>query len=271
MKKIIFAILTLAVFSSCKKTGGTLSFDATGEISNSPLQDSIYKGSPVKAFGGKARVWVKLAKNGSPVKIAITLTNTVLTTVPFDPTEEEQEIVIPAPSQANVTAFHSFAIDWNPLGDSPKNIYGLALFGFHFFTITEAQKQAIIADPNYIQHYSTYPAPGYLPASYSTVSRGGIPGGGCRYCVHLYDTTAQEFHGQTFTQTFVYGTYNAKVNFYEPMMTLNFLQNTESFQRTIPQPSKFTPNGYYPTKMEVVKHAGSTDIILEGFKLRSAQ
>ena len=31
------------------------------------------------------------------------------------------------------------------------------------------------------------------------------------------------------------------------MMTLQFLKNTQNFKAAIPQPAKFTPNGYYPT------------------------
>jgi hypothetical protein len=266
------AVITALNLSSCKKTTASYAdVKANAAISSNISQDSIYKGSQVKVFGGKAWVWIKFDSVGKPRQLAITLTNTVFTTVPFDTTLEEQEIVIPAPSQANITAFHDFAIDWSPQGHLPQGIYDLPLFDFHFYTISEAERQAIFTDSNYYQRFRTYPPKKYVPANYGLVNAGGIPGGGCITGVHLYDTTASEFHGQTFTQTFVYGSYNGKVDFYDPMMTLNFLQSTQGFQRSIPQPAKFMINGYYPTKMEVVKHATSTDVILEGFKLRAAQ
>jgi hypothetical protein len=68
----------------------------------------------------------------------------------------------------------------------------------------------------------------------------------------------------------VYGSYHGAVNFYDPMMSLQFLQNVQSFDRDIPQPEKFTPNGYYPTKLSVIKHEDKTDIIFEKFVLRAA-
>ena len=52
------------------------------------------------------------------------------------------------------------------------------------------------------------------------------------------------------------------------MMTLDFLKTTNSFERQIPQPLAFQPNGYYPTMLRLVKHNGITEIILEKFKLR---
>lgn len=268
---IAFALITCGILESCKKVEIKPQVLGNKEISNSNLKDSIYKGAPVKLFGGKAWVWVKLNSSGMPKQLAITLTNKVFQTVPFDSSEEEHEIVVPAPPQATITAFYDFAIDWSPQGHLPQGIYDVPLFDLHFYKITETERQAIISDPQYVEHYQNYPGHKYLPKNYDTVYEGGIPGGGCLTGRHRYDITSAEFHGQDFTQTFVYGTYNGKVDFYDPMITLDFLKNTQGFQRTIPQPSKFTPNGYYPTKMEVVKHASSTDVILEGFKLRAAQ
>ncbi|MCW3108253.1 MAG: hypothetical protein JWQ09_2759, partial [Segetibacter sp.] len=77
-------------------------------------------------------------------------------------------------------------------------------------------------------------------------------------------------NGQPFSQTFIYGTYDGKVTFYEPMITLAFLKSTTSFERAIPQPAKFKKAGYYPTKMRVTKHDGVTDIVLDGFVQRQA-
>jgi hypothetical protein len=97
-----------------------------------------------------------------------------------------------------------------------------------------------------------------------------IPGGVPQMGVHWVDVTAPELNGQLFTQTFIYGSYNGQVTFYEPMITLDFIKANPSYQRNIPVPSKFEQPGYYPTKMRIQKVGGITNIILEEFVYRQA-
>jgi hypothetical protein len=52
------------------------------------------------------------------------------------------------------------------------------------------------------------------------------------------------------------------------MITLDFLKNNNSFERSIPVPAKFQKAGYYPTHMRMVKTNGVTEIILEAFVYR---
>jgi hypothetical protein len=88
--------------------------------------------------------------------------------------------------------------------------------------------------------------------------------------VHWLDFTSPELSGAQFTQTFIYGSYDGKVTFYEPMITEAFILANSGFVRTIPQPAKVQVTGYYPTKMRIEKISGITNIILEGFVLRQA-
>jgi hypothetical protein len=104
----------------------------------------------------------------------------------------------------------------------------------------------------------------YLPANHIGVDP--VPTMG----KHYVDVTSPELNGQPFTQTFIFGSYDSKLTFWEPMITLDFLKNTTNFERTIPQPAKFQKTGYYPTRMRVAKANGATNIILEGFVLRQA-
>ena len=265
---LAFVVIPGSILTSCKKTETNLSASTNEMPGNSVLQDSVYKGAKVKVFGGKAWVWVKLVGN-VPEQLAITLTNSVLTRVPAD-SGSESEIVIPAPSQGNITAFHAFAVDWSAHGHAPQGIYSVPLFDNHFYTITESERQAILNDPDYDQHFANYPSQDYIPGGYGLINAGGIPGGGCITGVHWYYLNGPEFNNKKFKQTFVYGSYNGEVDFYDPMMTLQFLKNVQSFERNIPQPSKFRTNGYYPTKLAVLKHDGVTDIIFENFVLRPA-
>jgi len=88
--------------------------------------------------------------------------------------------------------------------------------------------------------------------------------------VHWLDFTAPELNGATFTQTFIYGSYDGQVTFYEPMITEQFILANPAFERAIPQPAKVQKTGYYPTKMRIAKADKITNIILEGFVLRQA-
>lgn len=38
------------------------------------------------------------------------------------------------------------------------------------------------------------------------------------------DPTSEEYHGQEFTKTSIYGSYNGEITYYEPMITLVYLQ-----------------------------------------------
>jgi hypothetical protein len=62
------------------------------------------------------------------------------------------------------------------------------------------------------------PPAGYLPANYFPTP-GGIPRIGKYWLVE----NAPELRGIPFTKTSLYGSYNGKVMFYEPMITCEFL------------------------------------------------
>ncbi|MGI8637700.1 MAG: hypothetical protein ACR2KZ_20055, partial [Segetibacter sp.] len=60
------------------------------------------------------------------------------------------------------------------------------------------------------------PTASYLPQNY-------FPGAPVpQMGKHFVDIASPELNGQPFTQTFIYGSYDSKVTFYEPMITLDF-------------------------------------------------
>jgi len=69
------------------------------------------------------------------------------------------------------------------------------------------------------------------------------------------DVLSPEFNGQPFTHTFIYGSYDGKVNFLEPMATLSFLSGGTTVHKAIRQPQLFDPmNRYYPTRYNIWKN-----------------
>jgi hypothetical protein len=66
---------------------------------------------------------------------------------------------------------------------------------------------------------------------------------------HWVDPYSDEFEADgSFTQTFILGTYNKMIAFYEPMITLEYLLSKPDVTFDIPQPEAFQKPGYYPVK-----------------------
>ena len=69
-----------------------------------------------------------------------------------------------------------------------------------------------------------------------------------------------------FTTTFIYGAYEGQLIFWEPMITLDFLQKTQAACLAIRQANAFRESGYYPTQYCVRQDGqGQRTVSLEGF------
>lgn len=249
MKKVFLLFAASALLFSCKKDNE---------------KSGIFKGPDASVYHGKAWNWIKVTQDGVPEQMSLTLDQAALSTVSTSPSgghEHEDHIIVPLADKAReVTPFQFILLDWNPNGHEPDGIYTLPHFDFHFYLTAPGEvmnytdNAKLNADPN----------PAYLPANH--IGGAPVPMMG----KHWIDLASPELHGQPFTQTFLYGSYDQKIVFYEPMITLDFLKNTTSFERTIPQPAKVQKSGYYPTILRVVNQSGTTNIILDGFTYRQA-
>jgi hypothetical protein len=263
MKKISLLVFIVAILTSC-------------EHENDNARNLIFRGPSVQAFGGHANTWVQLKTDGTPDRLGITLNEAVFNGVASGGIKggymHEGDVALPLHPKADMIAIKDIAIDWDPQGHLPNGIFDLPSFAFHYYMMTEAERQAILNAPTDVQKASFYPAQQYLPQGFSTVAINPVedrPGGGC-FGAHWFDISGPEFNQQKFTQTWSYGTYDGNVAFYMPMFTLEFLEKSDNFVRAIPQPAAFQIDGYYPTVFRVVKHDGFTEIILEEFIYRQA-
>ena len=251
MKKIFFAIAATTVLFACNKEES---------------KGGVFKSPHVTVHGGKAWSTVKLNKEGVPEQLSLVLNDAVLNTVPVggpgDHTTHGNDIIIPVHQKGKEsTPFQFIMLNWNPKGHEPAGVYDTAHFDFHFY-MTD---QATVNNYTDMIKLDNDPLPDYVPAAHMGVHP--IPKMG----KHWIDLSSPELGGQVpFTQTFIYGSYDKNVVFYEPMITLAFLKATTSFERPIPQPAKFSKAGYYPTKMKIVKSNGQTEVILDGFIYRTA-
>ena len=254
MKKILFVALAAIAFVACKK--------------DDLERNGIYKGPVANVHGGKAWTWVQINKNGNPERLAVAITDEALNTVPVGGEGnhghgDENTWTLSFHPKASVTPFNHLGMGWNPNGHEPEPIYGKPHFDFHFYMITPQQVDAIPPYGVDSAKFKNSPAPAYLPPTYINPG-GGVPKMGA----HWIDVTSPEISGAPFTQTFIYGSFDGRVTFYEPMITLDFLKNNSNFERAIPQPAKVQKSGWYPTKMKVAKHDGLTEVILDCFIYR---
>jgi hypothetical protein len=88
---------------------------------------------------------------------------------------------------------------------------------------------------------------------------------------HWVDPTSPEFNGNVFTRTFIYGSYDGKIAFVEPMMTKAYIESRPNEVIAIKQPQKYVMNGGFFPKQYRVKYDPATreyTVSLEGLTER---
>lgn len=254
MKNVVFILLMAGMFVAFKEASHK---DEPG----------IQKGAIVPFQKGKAWTWVETDKSKKPVRVGISIDDEAMNNLDLGHNnghghQHQNSLSVAFPKVDGLPFVHAL-VDWNPNGHEPAGIYDKPHFDFHFYTTTEEERKAI---PPYEQDstkFKAFPAKGYMPEIY-VPGPGGVPQMGA----HWIDVTTGELNGKPFTQTFLYGSYDGKVTFYEPMITKAFLDANPTFERPIPVPAKYAKAGYYPTKMLVKKENGVTNVTLEGFVYR---
>ena len=78
------------------------------------------------------------------------------------------------------------------------------------------------------------------------------PGGEPQMGAHWVDLLSPEFSpGGSFTKTFIWGSYDGKFIFWEPMITREYLLSDPNDLIELRQPSAFQRDGYYATHYKV--------------------
>lgn len=89
---------------------------------------------------------------------------------------------------------------------------------------------------------------------------------------HLVDLSSHEFHGSVFDRTWIYGSYDGRITFYEEMVTHDFLADRPHTCLDIKVASAFEVAGWYPTRSCYGSDAatGEQTVSIEGFVYREA-
>ena len=211
-------------------------------------------GSAVALGNGTARTYLTTV-NGMPTELGVALTEAALTGLPHHggnsaPQPDGHtmfEHILPLPA-GNPTAFRHVMLNWNPGGHEPPGIYDTPHFDIHFYTIDVADRLAIDpSDKAFQQKAERGPAAELVPKGYVLPAPVGFPQMG----VHWVDPTSPELNGKPFTSTFIFGSWDGKLIFAEPMFTKAFLESKPQFSAPIPQPVRYARAGVYPTAYSV--------------------
>ena len=235
MKQIILALsfTSAVVLSSCDKNND----------GQPQPKGSIQFGEPVQVGNGKARSFFEPNDNNHPETIGIAIDEAALENLPA----HETFFVLPLLQVVKeTTPYNHISLDWNPHGHGPATIYDKPHFDMHFYMIDEAEKNGIDTTK---PELNILPDSSFLPPFY-VPEASGVPKMG----KHWVDITSPELnpeHPVPFTSTFVYGTYNGKVIFHEPMITRDFLLTKPDTLVNIRQPMQVRTPGHYPTKYQV--------------------
>lgn len=226
----------------------------------------------VVPFGrGTARSWVQVGPDGAPSSVGVTLTEAALSGLPEQATPGliwMVEYLLAFPTEIPNLPFNHIGINWNPNGHVPAGIYNVPHFDFHFYTTTPEARSLITARGSDLERCNRAPEAGLMPDGYIFAPESEEPGMGG----HWIDPESHEFHGKDFTSTFIYGSYDGEVIFYEPMITTAYLASKPDARVPIKVPQVVSRDGYYPDSYRIRYDAGRKEysVALEGLTFRRA-
>jgi len=236
-------------------------------------------GEPVAIGEGQAWTFVTLDDSGKPEAVGLQFNAAALSGLPTETTATDLQF----PEAAKSTVFDHFVLDWNPLGHEPPGVYDLPHFDLHFYLIPEEEQALVSAGHCTSAEDSTIPnPPGEVPVPCDVFAKAMkplpidmappdylllpvvVPNMGN----HMMDPTAAEFSGEPFTHTWVYGIYDGKITFFEPMITKAFLETRPDISVKLKTPEAMAKAGWYPTEYSIryLPEGGITSFSLEGFQ-----
>lgn len=203
----------------------------------------VLRGADVTFGNGTARTELQV-KGTTVVSLAVVLSENALDGLPTQSSPmTSQEYVLPLPAGAPSMVFEQVAVNWQPVGHPPMNVYTTPHFDVHHYLITPQQRDAITpADPAFGAKTLRQPAADALPAGY-VLDPAAVP----RMGVHAAASAGSEFQGAPFASTFIYGFYDGGMIFLEPMMTRAFLSSRPDTTISIVTPARYPKPGAYPT------------------------
>lgn len=271
-------------------------------VLNATPKTTKYVGDSQPMGQGSARSFIEVDSAGTPQRIGVVFDHKLLEGLPQELNHDgrcydvngsgsvdhheclgDYEITLRMPEEAGSRAdipFKWVGLNWNPQGHmhpAPPQ-WALPHFDFHFYIQDHDAVQAIrtgscgemIDCEDYKR--ATMPVPEqYMPANHINVDA-AVPAMGN----HLINTRSPELVDPNvrFTHTWIYGSYDGHISFYEPMITHEFLEGKPDVCTALNLPQAWEQSGWYPTEYCIRHNASSGNeytITLEGLVYREAQ
>lgn len=244
---------------------------AAGRVASKALpKTGILLGEPVAFGNGTARTLAVVDLDGKPITLGVSLSAAALDGLPPGTPADDLGWLyrLPLPAGVALPPFDHVGLYWNPLGHEPRGVYDVGHFDVHFFLTTPQEADGITAVDRDLEKVYRLPPASAIPAGYF------LPPGTQhrRMGVHWIDGSAHELHGESFTATFIIGSYDQQVNFLEPMIARSFLLTRPDLTKPLAQPAAFARAGWYPTEWTVRwdEARGEYLVLLDGLRRQDA-
>lgn len=236
---------------------GGLSLTACDDDDENPAADPVTTFGDATAVGnGSARSFVTVDASGNPAEIGLRLTEAGLTGLPAGSSGPPPWYVLNLPANTAKLPFNHISLDWAVQGHEPPGVYNTPHFDVHFYMATMAERTQIAPNDS---RGEVLPEARLLPPGY-VAGPGVVPMMG----KHWTDPAGHEFHGMPFTQTFVVGSFNGAVTFWEPMIDKAYLESKKTETFGLPQPQTYAKSGvYFPTKYTIGYDASTREYVVK--------
>lgn len=216
-----------------------------------------FTGAAVAVGDGEAWTYVRLDADGEPEALGIQFSDAALDNLPTGSMHAD-EFMLPMPNGVSIPPYDHATLDWNEHGHEPMMVYDLPHFDFHFYFISPSRRD-LITPFDSMEFNRPLPAENLAPMYLET------PGGVPRMGAHVIDLMSPEVAGTgPFSHTFIYGKYDGRLNFLEPMITKEMLDKQTSIDQAIRQPATWQERGYYPGRytLEYDEESGVHSLLL---------
>ncbi len=203
-------------------------------------------GEPVPMGEGTVSTYLRHSPAGDVNLVGLYFTAGAWEGLPSPEEEPHAHFALDLPDGGEETPFAWVGIDWAAEGHPPMEIYGDPHLDIHFYMMERDAVHEIPPDDDYRVPLAADQHPPDYIRTHEVVPMMGE---------HLVDPTAPEFQGEPFTHTFIWGAYGGDLTFYEPMVTIDYLEALREETRTdIEMPEAFAQADGYPTRYAIEYH-----------------
>jgi hypothetical protein len=266
------------------------------QATDEPAPIERVEGGYVDVGPGRISTYAEMEPQGGPRTIGVSFSSSFLNALPtshsnqYHCADRNKDGVVERPVECSM--WHEWAvplptdvanrpdipfkwalINWNPMGHIPPGVYDLPHFDVHFYLAPIAEVFAIepgTCGPEFVRCDQFDLAKKPIPSNYIHPDYKDVDAVAPAMGNHLIDLTGPEFNGQRFTRSWIFGTYDGQITYYEEMLSRDYLLSKPDRCNSIKTAAAVGQAGYYPTS-SCVRYDAARDtytVSIEDFVLR---